>query len=225
MVMVPDSWPPQEDSRQTTAPVFVLPDVFLFPGQFLPLHVFEPRYRAMIEDSLDGPGRIVVTGTRELDPSPALPIETDSADSPAPQRPLRQLGGLGEIARHEKLPDGRFLIWLGGVARVLVDEQESATDYRIAKCTVLPEIAPAAESADRLRGPLVEAITSRLKDGVELGDGAPIGILSDILSRCIAMPSDLLENLFEETDVERRAELALEAHAHFPPEAPPRDAG
>ena len=47
-------------SATMTVPLFPLPNVFLFPGQVLPLHIFEPRYRKMIADVLDGPGRIAV---------------------------------------------------------------------------------------------------------------------------------------------------------------------
>mgnify|MGYP003450343698 CR=1 FL=1 len=36
--------------------MFPLPDVYLFPGMFMPLHIFEPRYRQMIEDCLDDSG-------------------------------------------------------------------------------------------------------------------------------------------------------------------------
>jgi hypothetical protein len=87
MASIPDSWPPEPDefdpagqdatdtgddgaSRPTArfvAPVFPLPGVFLFPGQIMPLHVFEPRYRQMIEDSLDGPGRLVIGTVLEKD--------------------------------------------------------------------------------------------------------------------------------------------------------------
>ena len=50
-------------------PLFPLPRVWLFPYVVLPLYVFEERYRQMIEDSLDGPGRIVL-GTVEQGASP-----------------------------------------------------------------------------------------------------------------------------------------------------------
>ncbi|HEX5054111.1 MAG TPA: LON peptidase substrate-binding domain-containing protein, partial [Planctomycetota bacterium] len=41
-------------------PIFPLPGAFLFPHQVMPLHVFEPRYREMVEDLLDSPGRLVI---------------------------------------------------------------------------------------------------------------------------------------------------------------------
>lgn len=43
-----------------SVPMFPLPDVVFFPKTYLPLHVFEERYREMVQDCLDGPGRIAV---------------------------------------------------------------------------------------------------------------------------------------------------------------------
>ena len=75
-------------------PMFPLPGVFLFPGQVMPLHIFEPRYRQMIEDLLDGPGRLVMATILE---------EQSGADVEHPD--VLPVAGLGEIWRHEKLPD------------------------------------------------------------------------------------------------------------------------
>src|SRR5215468_1542148 len=100
-------------------PMFPLPGVFLFPGQLLPLHIFEPRYREMIGDLLDGPGRLVM-GTVLPDHESELPG--------AP--PMYPTAGLGEIGRHEHLADGRFNILLVGLSRVSIREVESERLYR-----------------------------------------------------------------------------------------------
>ena len=58
---IPQAWPPAEDPRPAqTIPMFPLQGVFLLPRQVLPLHVFEPRYRQMIDDVLDGQGRLAM---------------------------------------------------------------------------------------------------------------------------------------------------------------------
>ena len=60
MDTVPDAWPPEGgDASTTLVPMFPLPNAFLLPGTIIQLDVFEPRYTRMIEDCLDGPGRIV----------------------------------------------------------------------------------------------------------------------------------------------------------------------
>ena len=57
---VPEAWPPAE-IPPGQVPVFPLPGVFLFPGTLLPLHIYESRYRLMIEDLLDKRGWLVIS--------------------------------------------------------------------------------------------------------------------------------------------------------------------
>ena len=57
---VPEAWPPAE-IPPGLVPVFPLPGVFLFPGTLLPLHIYEPRYRQMIDDLLDKRGWLVIS--------------------------------------------------------------------------------------------------------------------------------------------------------------------
>lgn len=202
MEQIPDSWPPEESPAPLSleAPVFPLPGAFLFPGQIMTLHIFEPRYRAMIEDSLDGPGRIVMC----------------AVESTAGQPKLRPIAGLGEIARHDRMPDGRFAVWLGGIGRVRIEEVPSDRPYRRVRCQLVEEIGPAASDEAVLRNALVNAIEARASTQIQLTDDLPIGLLSDLLSQSIPLPLDRLGPLFEERNIARRAELALDAHADYP---------
>jgi Lon protease-like protein len=106
-------------SRTITAPIFPLAGAILFPRSQLPLHIFEPRYREMVRDAIDGPGRIAM-----IQP---LSLESDDA-------PLYAVGCVGEIVGIEELADGRFNIVLLGSNRFrLVREVESETSYRCAE--------------------------------------------------------------------------------------------
>src|SRR5262245_65679446 len=100
---VPDAWPPPPAVTRVL-PVFPLPGVWLFPHVVLPLHIFEPRYRQMVEESLDGPGRIVLA---TVEPGQ----EGQLAGAPL----FHPLAGMGVIRHHEKQPDGRFNILLLGL--------------------------------------------------------------------------------------------------------------
>src|SRR4029450_1163194 len=93
------------DCKGAVTPLFPLPNVFLFPGTRMPLHVFEPRYRQMVLDLLDTRGRIVM-GT----------VLESHMHELAAAPPVLPIAGLGEIFHHERLPDGRLYIWLAGVA-------------------------------------------------------------------------------------------------------------
>ena len=96
-------------------PIFPLPGALLFPRSQLPLHIFEPRYRAMLRDALAGDRMIGMVQPR------------DEREPPA----LFAVGCLGRIVASEELPDGRFNIVLEGVARFrLAAEVDAATPYR-----------------------------------------------------------------------------------------------
>lgn len=102
--------------RPLRLPIFPLPGAILFPRSQLPLHIFEPRYRDMVRDALDGSGRIGMI-------QPHAP-ESDGA-------PLYPVGCVGEIVGVEELDDGRFNIILHGASRFrLIAEANLETAYR-----------------------------------------------------------------------------------------------
>jgi len=184
------------------APLFPLPKVFLFPGCVMPLHVFEPRYRRMVEDLLDGTGQLVM-GT----------VEHGHADELAGSPPVRPVAGLGEICRHERLPDGRYLVWLFGLTRVRIREAASDKPYRRVAVEPLYEIAPPKEREPDLRWRLAAAILARCDASTRLPERIPISCLADLLLQRLGLPQAELEPLFEELDVEQRAERVLAADA------------
>ncbi|MDG2469296.1 MAG: LON peptidase substrate-binding domain-containing protein, partial [Pirellulaceae bacterium] len=94
-------------------PLFPLPDLMLFPGQVLPLHVFEQRYRQMTRDLLDGSGELVL-GT----------VLGEDKQSLAGVASVQPVAGLGRLEKYEKLPDGRYLLVVLGISRVWVEPIE-----------------------------------------------------------------------------------------------------
>lgn len=88
-------------------PVFPLPGALLLPGTHLPLHIFEPRYRAMIEDAVDGAGLIGM-----IQPRGALGLAQRT-----PPADLAEVGCAGRLAQMSRTEDGRFFIVLEGVRR------------------------------------------------------------------------------------------------------------
>lgn len=96
-------------------PIFPLAGALLFPRAQLPLHIFEPRYRAMVRDALAGDGIIAMIQPRD-DRDPA---------------PLFEVGCLGRIVGSEALEDGRYNIVLEGTKRFrLIREADVTTPYR-----------------------------------------------------------------------------------------------
>jgi Lon protease-like protein len=211
---------PEVVAAPILVPMFPLQDVYLFPGTFIPLHIFEPRYRQMVEDSLDGPGRIVI----------ASPIEDAKTEANAPH-PVHPIAGLGEIARHERLEDGRFMIWLAGLTRVrIVGEPPSDRLYR--KVLAQPVFEePVAECDEApLRAKVIEAVLLRTPDILNIPSGVPLGHLVDLLLLKLCLPRMLMQDAYAQLKIESRARCALNLHSRRPLAGPsgargPSDSG
>jgi len=188
-------------------PMFPLPGVFLFPHQVLPLHIFEQRYRDMVRDLLDGPGRLVIA-------SPMIGEREATGHAPA----VVPIGGLGEILRHEQLPDGRYMIWVLGLARVHLQEVDSPHLYRQVECLPFLETAVPEPERDDLAHELRQAASARLKEPLPLPDSTPPGLLADLLVQTLQAPRAFVERAFVEPDVSERARLALKAAEETPPQ-------
>ncbi len=190
---------------RAVVPLFPLPRILLFPGVVLPLHIFEERYKAMVEDSLDGPGRIVVgTVLRGR--------EGDMEGSP----PVYPVAGLGEIGRHQRLDDGGFHVWLVGLKRIHLREVESDKPYRLVEITAAPDIEVPVQREAVLRKKLVSAILERTTGLATIPPNVHVSHLADLLILRMNLPSELLTELFGEVDTEQRALRALAEHGERP---------
>ena len=120
-------------------PIFPLPNVVLFPHVFLPLHIFEPRYREMVADTIDGDrliGMVLLRNgwQRHVGPDP----------------PIFPIGCAGRITHVASLPDGRYNIVLRGLQRFRVQDEDHSRAYRVAGVESLPDHPTAAEDGPRL---------------------------------------------------------------------------
>ncbi|HEV2063562.1 MAG TPA: LON peptidase substrate-binding domain-containing protein [Thermoanaerobaculia bacterium] len=146
-------------------PLFPLPGVVLLPGTLLPLHVFEPRYSAMVTDAL--------AGDRLIGMAMLKPGWENAAEPP----PIYAVGGAGEIVESEDLEDGRFNIVLEGRFRYRVLDEAAPGPYRLAR---VEEIPPAAFRSRADRDGAVAAAAaafSEIAGELELPP-LPAGILS-----------------------------------------------
>ncbi len=185
-------------------PLFPLPGAILFPRGQLPLHIFEPRYRQMVREAIDGGGHIGMI-------QPQLPDRDDH------QAPLYGVGCAGEIVGIEEMEDGRFNIVLTGTNRFrLLNEVELGTPFRNADVDV-------GAFEDREPDPLglaqrseVEREARRLGDVLGLVvDWAAVGRLDDeMLVNAIAQvaPFDLSAKqvLLEAETLDVRADLLVQ---------------
>jgi Lon protease-like protein len=91
-----------------TIPVFPLPGALLLPRARLPLHIFEPRYLAMLDDTMKTSQRLI---------GMIQPLEGRGADR------LHAIGCAGRLTAFSETEDGRYMITLSGVSRFRVKEE------------------------------------------------------------------------------------------------------
>lgn len=106
-------------------PVFPLPNVVLFPKTYLPLHIFEPRYRAMVSDAVTSGQCIGMALLKDG-------WETDYYGHP----PVFSMGCVGRLASVQTLADGRYNILLQGLERFAIEREWYDKAYREATIAV-----------------------------------------------------------------------------------------
>lgn len=117
-----------EHAAGSVVPVFPLPELVLFPGVTVQLHVFELRYRTMLRDALS---RDRMLALAVLVPG----YELDYHASP----PFHPIGCLGRVERVEWIPDDRYDMRVVGTTRVRFVRIEREFPYRSAKIELLPQ--------------------------------------------------------------------------------------
>ncbi|WP_081532632.1 LON peptidase substrate-binding domain-containing protein [Rhodovulum sp. P5] len=100
-----------------TIPIFPLPGALLLPRARLPLHIFEPRYLAMLDDTLKTPHRLI---------GMVQPREVPGSE----ERKLHSIGCAGRVTAFSETEDGRYMITLNGISRFrILKEQAGFTPY------------------------------------------------------------------------------------------------
>ena len=134
-------------------PIFPLPTVVFFPQTYLPLHIFEPRYREMIQEA-STQGQCI--GMALLKDG----WEDQYDDAP----PIYSIGCVGRIISSHKLSDGRYNIVLQGLQRCMYHEQTVTTNYRQAQLTPLTSDSSPSLTSDirrHLEQAALEYLTSK----------------------------------------------------------------
>jgi Lon protease-like protein len=137
----------------STIPLFPLPNVVLFPGVPLPLHIFEPRYRDMVRDAHGGHeiiGMVLLRGD----------WQKDYEGNPD----IFETGCAGKLVNVEKLPDGRFNVLLHGMREFTVRRHVLDRSYRQAE--VLWRKGGHAALGNSCRNTLVQLLTQFLQVGL-----------------------------------------------------------
>lgn len=184
--------------------IFPLPGAVLYPGLQLPLHIFEPRYRALVSDAL---ARDRCIGM----------IQPQKAAEGAP---LFDVGCLGRIEDVEALEDGRYNIVLAGESRFRVTrELDVATPFRQVEAELLPE--PMVEHLAPVERASFEREARRFADAQGYSvDWESVARLDDVslingVSQIAPFDPAAKQALLEAPDISERCELLVQLMQFF----------
>ncbi len=182
-------------------PLFPLPNVVLFPNVFLPLHIFEPRYREMIADALAS-DRVI--GMALLRPG----WEADYEGRP----PIYAVGCTGVITHTERLPDGRYNIILRGMERVRILEVDERRSYRRATVEALTEVSPSDDDRAAVRAlrDRLEALVVPAGGDARIATGMPDEDIVNGLAQYLDLDAIEKQALLEHDSVRSRAQALVE---------------
>ena len=192
----------------TRLSIFPLPGALLFPGMHLPLHIFEPRYRALVGDAMIRDRRIGMIQPR--------PVHTRAEGEP----PLFDLGCVGRIAEVEALDDGRYNLILEGVALFrVVRELDVTTSFRQVEARLLPTPTDQILSLGRRASLEQESRAFAEAQGYAV-DWDQVGRLDDEslvngIAQIAPFDAAAKQALLEAPDVETRAELIIQLLTFF----------
>ncbi|MDQ4420323.1 LON peptidase substrate-binding domain-containing protein [Sphingobium sp. DEHP117] len=186
--------------------LFPLAGALLFPGAHLPLHIFEPRYRALVSDALARDRLIGMVQPAEEGLKPRL----------------YEVGCLGRIAECEALEDGRFNIILAGLARFrILRELDVTTPFRQVEAEVEPEGRNDDEALSAVARAALEQEARRFAEHLGyIVDWSAVSRLDDttfVNSVAQVAPFDVAakQALLEATTLAERAERAMQLMQFF----------
>lgn len=187
-----------------TLPVMVLPGVTLFPNALLPLFIFEPRYRAMLDEAL-GAGRMLAM---------AMPIDDEESE-------VESVAGAGLVRACIRNDDGTSNLILQGVSRVRFTGWEQKEPYRIARVELLTSKEGVGENENKdleLKVTQLHALCARFKEqGIELPSQfevylnqiTDIGVITDLVASTLVADPVVRQELLKELEIPKRLEKLL----------------
>lgn len=180
-------------------PIFPLQDIMLFPGASRPLHIFEPRYREMVADALEG-DRIIGM----------VMLHAGYEDEYAGNPPIYDIGCAGVITNVQRLEDGRYNIVLGGLVKFRITSEDQSRSYRMAEVEALPEPMTDGDRYElrRHRALLMQLLASVAPNQTPTPDELPDEMLVNGLSQFLGMSAlDRLDLLRQEGPLARAEAL------------------
>jgi Lon protease-like protein len=197
-------------------PLFPLPSSVLFPRTFLPLHIFEPRYRVMVSTVIKEGGAM---GVVMLKPG------HESEQNPDARPPVNRVAGCGRIVHYNELADGRFMILLRGTSRVAIERELPATQEPFRRFLVSELLE------DEMHGSMAENAMATMHNcatqiALAMSEGGPEllkavamakvpGELADLLASALIGEPELQQTLLETVRANARVDKIVSAMAEL----------
>ena len=192
--------------KKIVIPLFPLPTTVFYPNTSLPLHIFEPRYRSMVADTLNGKGEI---GMILLRPG----WESDYQGNPE----ITTVGCLGKIEHHSELPEGKYNILLSGLYRFRILNEIKGKIYRQAQVEFLKEIndkdltsepSPAKEKLMRVLRLYLKNLPdgAKIEQALDMENCCKLAEFVDKLTHHFDLPVNKMQEFLEQQDVQKRAD-------------------
>jgi Lon protease-like protein len=189
-------------SALSELPIFPLPHVVLFPQAMLPLHVFEPRYRAMLKDCLAAHRHIAIAVLK-------YPSEKDESGQPR----ILPVAGVGLVVEDQSLPDGRSNILLHGRGRVRLEELPFVPPYRRARAAILDDVVCTTSPEERTA--LLATVRAFLHDvrqedatfSFRLPENVETSVLADLCAHHLIAHDLTRQRVLEELDPRERVRI------------------
>jgi Lon protease-like protein len=199
-------------------PLFPLPNVVLFPMAVLPLHIFEPRYLAMMEH--------VLAGEKLLGMAFLLDgWKKNYGGCPS----VHEIVCLGKLLQAKQQPDGTYNILLEGIVRTRILAEDQSRPFRVASVHPAEEVqlTPDGEGLWRQRlDMLIARAQSEISQpirkmvGTLTGSQLPLGPVLDLLAHALPLEPKDKHGVLAELVIENRAKLLLEHLSRWSAAAP-----
>ncbi len=189
--------------------LFPLPELVVFPHAMQPLHIFEPRYCDLLQESM-ATDRLIAMAT----------LTAGVSDLLSPKPSIAATVCIGKIVSHVETENGRHNILLIGAKRArVVREIESQRTFRVAEVQVLTDTHHPGDPKQRklLRAALLDAFAAVIPASANvqqnlhelMASQMGLGPITDIISFTLGLTSVAKLRLLEEADIDRRAQSLI----------------
>ncbi len=198
------------DGFSGIARLFPLPNLVMFPHVMQPLHIFEPRYRALLEEAL------------EMDKLIGIALLSEGWEAEYEGRPpLRPIACLCRVAHSQRTEQGTYNILALGIERIqIVRELPPHKLFREAEVQILADVYPDSTASHRIQ--LQQELLDHFKQSLPqipqvheqyeqlLSAQIPLGTLTDLIGYSLDLPIPERERLLAEPNVDLRAAFLLD---------------